>query len=102
MSYDALWRCELSGGSECFRSFIPVATARINQDGSFVFEVPDVLADPVVRRFEYPGAFLMSVHDSCVVWNNSAGAGEWADDARGSILSAAARAHDQAVTMRRT
>jgi len=64
VGFDAPWQC--FGSSECFSSLTPIASVRIAAGGAFVFDVPDVLADPIVRRSQYRGGFSMSVNAAAI------------------------------------
>jgi hypothetical protein len=60
VGFDAPWQC--FEAPDCFFSPIPIASARISAGGAFVFDVPDVLTDPIVRTSAYRGSFSMSVN----------------------------------------
>src|SRR6185436_7608405 len=69
VSFDAGWVCAYFAVLDCLVPRFPIATARIGKDGTVAFDVPDVLGDPVQKKYGAVGGFAMDVEEPAPAFN---------------------------------
>jgi hypothetical protein len=69
VTFEAGWICAFFNVLDCMVPRFPIATARIGKDGAVSFDVPDVLADPVIKKYGFLGGFAFDVEEPAPSFN---------------------------------
>src|SRR5262245_12221742 len=69
VSFEAAWVCAFFNILDCVVPRFPVTSARVGKDGTVPFDVPDVLADPALKKFGLVGGFAMDVEEPAPAFN---------------------------------